>query len=276
MLQREDLGRDLRALRRHLWFPAAAIVVALAAGAGLALARGSSSEAQFRLRIDTVALAPLYGPPVLPNSFDYAAFAIDPQITGPLAQRLRDQNIPGADDIAGRLKPAPRLDQPSVDFTVKGDHALAIATAWRDVFTEVLPAALPELERRATVDYQHQLDHAANELMGRQAEAASGDDTAANLALAAAKENYQVAQQLLQSYDVVGQTMHVNVTRQSEPHLTRSGPLDWAARLGAALAFGLVVGVIGAVALEARSRPRGSGRREAAPAPAYETTSPPS
>lgn len=275
MLLREDLRRDVRALRRHLWFPAAAVVVALLVAAGLGLAAGSEDRAEFRLRVEAAALPPLFGPPALPGAAEFANFALSAPVLDATAQRLRDQNIPGADTLPGRLSAAARPNQPAVDFTVRGPHALAVAEVWRDQFVDLLPAALPDLERQVTSDYARQLEQARRELASKQAEAASGD-IYAELALAAAQENYQVAERLFQSYDVVGQTMKASVGQQERPHLTGNGPLDWSARLGAALAFGLVVGVIGAAALEAWSRRRLSPEREGLAPAAYETSRPPS
>lgn len=272
MLQREDLRRDVRALRRHLWFPAAAVLVALAAAAALGLVAGAEDRAEFRLRVEPIALPPLFGPPTLPGPADFAAFATSAPVLEATATQLRDENIAGADALASRLSASPRPNQPSIDFTVRGEHALAVAEAWRDQFMALLPASLPELERQVTSDYALQLEQARNELMSRQAEAASGD-VFAEVALAAARENYQVAERLAQSYEVVGQTMKATVAQQERPHLTRSGPLDWSARLGAALAFGLMVGVIGTAALEAWSRRRAAA--EGPTEPVYETSPPP-
>lgn len=273
MLQQDDLRRDLRAVRRHAWFPVVAILVALAAAAVLGLARGSGDRAEFRLRVIPAALPPLFGPPTLPGPADFASFAISQPVTDALSQKLHDQGVAGADSLAGRLSAAPRPNQPAVEFTVRGENALAVARAWRDSFTEVLPVSLPEIERAVTADYAHQLDHARNELMSRQADAASGE-TGADLALAAARANLQTAEQLSQSYEIVGQTMRVDIAAEQSPHLAGSSALDWAARLGAALAFGLVAGLLGALGLE-------QVRRRTTPlepqtSPVYETTSPPS
>ncbi|TAK57784.1 MAG: hypothetical protein EPO22_11725, partial [Dehalococcoidia bacterium] len=59
------LWRDLAALRRYAWLPAATIVIALVAALVIGQLRPASDEARFRENVIVDALPPLFGPAVL-------------------------------------------------------------------------------------------------------------------------------------------------------------------------------------------------------------------
>jgi hypothetical protein len=81
-------------------------------------------------------------------------------------------------------------------------------------------------------------------------EARSVDLEQAMAELGAAEENYIVASRLAQSYLVVGDTLKVNVALVKQPYVEESALLDWTGRFAAAAALALVVGVLGALALD--------------------------
>lgn len=278
MAEPEGLVRDLKALRRHLWFPILAVVVALGVAGGIGLTSSPSDEAAFRSRVSFSALPPLFGPPTLPTSADLARFATGPEVLERAAQLAAEQGVEVAPDaLAGRLAAEGRADQGRIEFTVRdpdGDRALAIARAWQAAFEETVQKRAPDLEGQATADYETQLSVAAAVLAEKQQAAVREPaDPAAQAELDAAEENYVIASRLEQAYEVVARTLKVDVVVERGPHLKGGGSLDWAGRLGAAAAFGLVVGVLGALALEALAR-RGVGAGRTAPGAAERPRSP--
>ena len=92
----------------------------------------------------------------------------------------------------------------------------------------------------------------------------SGSVQQATAELQAAEQNFEAASRIAQSYELVAQQLVVSVTVLKDAHAPRAGVLDWTARLAAAAAFAVVVGVLGALALE---RISGRGRRAAPTAP---------
>ena len=77
----------------------------------------------------------------------------------------------------------------------------------------------------------------------------SGDLQQALTEMHAAEDNYQAASRVVQSYEVAAATIDAEATVLQSPHLNRGGALEWATRLGAAAAIGLVVGVLGTLLL---------------------------
>src|SRR5437870_13704916 len=65
------LAADLSAIRRYIWLPVLAVVVAVGAALVAGALTPSSSEARFRMNVLVDALPPLFGPPALPSPFDY-------------------------------------------------------------------------------------------------------------------------------------------------------------------------------------------------------------
>lgn len=261
MAESEGLGRDLLALRRHLWFPVTALILALAVAAGVGLAFSPSDEAAFRVRVGLSALPPLFGPPTLPSSEDFARLATSPDVLERASGILAAEGIevsPG--ELAGRVSASVGGGEGVIGFTVKdgnGERALATARAWESAFAAMAQEQAPELERGAVADYQTEFDVAASLLEEKQqAAAGQGPDSLAQQELEAARENYQVASRLQQSYEVVARTLRVDLISERAPYLKGGMALDWAGRMGAALAFGVVVGVLGALGLEVLARRR--------------------
>lgn len=278
MAESEGLGRDLLALRRHLWFPVAALVLALAVAAGVGLAFSPSDEAAFRVRVRLSVLSPLFGPPILPSTEDLARLAVSPEVLERASGALAAEGIQvSAEEMAGRVSASVGGGEGVIGLTVKdgnGERALATARAWESSFAAVAQEQAPELERRAAADYQAQLDVAASLLEEkRQAAAGQGPDSPAQQELEAARENYQVASRLQQSYEVVARMLRVDLITERAPYLKGGAALDWAGRMGAAVAFGVVVGVLGALGLEVLARRR---LRDVAPPAPAEAERPPS
>jgi len=278
MVESEGLGRDLLALRRHLWFPVAALVLALAVAAGVGLAFSPSDEAAFRVRVRLSALSPLFGPSILPSTEDLARLAVSPEVLERASGALAAEGIQvSAEEMAGRVSASVGGGEGAIGLTVKdgnGERALATARAWESAFAAVAQEQAPELERRAAVDYQAQIDVAASLLEEkRQAAAGQGPDSPAQQELEAARENYQVASRLQQSYEVVARMLRLDLMTERAPYLKGGAALDWAGRMGAAVAFGVVVGVLGALGLEVLARRR---LRDVAPPAPAEAERPPS
>jgi hypothetical protein len=279
MAKSEGLGRDLLALRRHLWFPVAALVLALAVAAGVGLAFSPSNEAAFRMRVTLSAPPPLFGPPILPSTEDLARLAISPEVLEQASVTLGDEDIQvSPEELASRVSASVEGGEAVIGFTVKDgnrERALATARAWESAFAGVAQEQAPELERRAAADYQAQLVVAASLLEEkRQAAAGQGPDSPAQQELGAAQENYQVASRLQQSYEIVARMLRVDLISERAPYLKGGAALDWAGRMGAAVAFGVVVGVLGALGLEVLARrrlpdvaPRAPAEAEGPPSP---------
>ncbi len=238
------VGRDLSAIRPFLWLPLVTTALAVAAALLLGVFASDSGEARFRANVVVDALPPLFGPPVLPGPFDYAALATSDAVVNQVAS---DTNIP-AGDLAPRLRAEPRINTPEIDFFVTGDGALAVATAWERAFAEAVGPATPVLQEQLVQPYREQLEQARIQL-AQATLAASAGGPAADQALAAAEQNYETASRLVQSYDVVAATMSATSFTVKAPHTYASGLGSTAARVGAAIAIGLVSGIIGACAL---------------------------
>ena len=279
MVESEGLGRDLLALRRHLWFPVTALILALAVAAGVGLAFSPSEEAAFRIRVGLSALPPIFGPPILPSTEDVARLGTSSEALERASGTLAAEGIEvSPEELAGRVSASVGGGEGVISFTVKdgnGERALATARAWESAFAAVAQEQAPELERRAAAGYQTQLDLAASLLEEkRQAAAAEGPDSPAQQELGAAQENYQVASRLQQSYELVARMLRVDVVTERTPYLKGGAALDWAGRMGAAAAFGVVVGVLGALGLEVLARRRLLAIAPPAPAEAERPSSP--
>jgi hypothetical protein len=243
---------DLAALRRYLWLPVATVLAALAVATILTLTHSASDEARFRMTVVVDALPPLFGPPVLPGPVEYSGLArSDPTILA-LSQRTGI----GVEELQRRVSASPRFNRPEVDFAVTGPDPLPVARAWAQVITEAAPARSAEIEKVLAQPYTRQLDEARSALQAQAtAAAAAPDDAVAQQQFKAAQENFETASRLAQSYDVVARTMNVRMLTSDAPHNTSSGVGSTAGRFGAAIAAGLLVGVLGALALDfARNR----------------------
>jgi hypothetical protein len=251
--QDAGLWRDLAALRRHAWLPIASLALAVVAALAVGAMRPASGEARFRENVVVDALPPLFGPAVLPSPFDYARLATSDAVVAAAAQAA------GADPAAlkPRLTAEARFNSADIWFTVSGPNALAVARAWRQAFADAAAAQTPVIQRLLVAPYARQLDEAQAALTARDAAAkATPDDAAAAQQLKAAQENYETASRLSQSYDVVSKTMKAASFAVEAPHLRGDGVGSAAGRLGAAVAIGLLAGVIGAFALDWAARRR--------------------
>ncbi|HYM16384.1 MAG TPA: hypothetical protein VEZ14_12575 [Dehalococcoidia bacterium] len=256
------LRHDLSALRRYLWLPVATLAVAVAAALVIGALRPSSGDARFRQNVVVDALPPLFGPPVTPSPFDYARLATSDAVVATVAQQAGV--APGA--LRPRLTATAAFNAPWIDFRVTGPNALAVARAWQQAFADAAASQTPVIERLLVADYARQLDQARALLQQRAADAqASPNDPVLKAQLTAAQDNYQTASRLSQSYDVVASTMKATALTVTAPHEQSAGVGSTAGRLGAAVAIGLLLGVAGALSLEALSR-----RRRAAPPAAGE------
>lgn len=260
MGESDGLGRDLLALRRHLWFPILVLAIALGAAAGIGLVATGDGEASFRARVTFSALPPLFGPPALPTAADLARFSTSPEVLERTSEGLAEQGVQlPAGELGPMMSTRVLPDEDTVEFVVKdaGGRSLAIARAWETALSAMAQERASDLERQAVADYGVQLQLAAR-LLEEKRQAAVGQpaDSPAQAELAAAQENYEIASRLQQSYEVVAQMLRVDVTTERAPHVKGGGSLDWAGRLGAAAAFGIVVGVLGALGLEALARRR--------------------
>jgi hypothetical protein len=247
------LRHDIVALRRYLWLPAATLTVAVAAALAIGALRSPSGDARFRENVVVDALPPLFGPPVLPSSFDYARLATSDDV---LAAVSRDTNVP-ADQLRARLRASASLTSPEIDFRVTGANALAVARSWQRAVNAAVVEQTPAIERLLVADYARQLDQARTLLEQRSADALlSPDDPVIKQQLTAAEENYETASRLAQSYDVVASTMKATPFAAAAPRAQTAGVGSTAGRLGAAIAIGLLAGVLSALALDALSHRR--------------------
>jgi hypothetical protein len=248
------LWRDLATLRRFAWLPAATIVIALIAALVIGELRPASGEARFRENVVVDALPPLFGPAVLPSPFDYARLATSDTVV----QLVAGQQGLTPEQLRPRLKAEARLTGPEIDFTVTGSGALALARAWRLAFADAVAGQSGDLEHQLVKPYGDQVAAAQDLWQTRTSESkARPDDPVLKRELAVAEENYTTALKLEQSYMIVAQTMKATSFGVVSPHEQGAGVGSTAGRIGAALAIGLLVGVLGALALSAVSR-RGS------------------
>jgi hypothetical protein len=245
------LFSDLGALKRWFWLPVLTVTIAILAALAIGALSSSSTEARFRSTVLVDALPPLFGPPLLPGPVEYAALATDDTV---VAEVSRDTGV-APDALRARMTAAPRFNQPQIDFSVTGPNALAIARAWRDAVNDAVIRETPAIELRLAQPYRQQLDEARATLTSAsEAVAAAPGDPVAQQEVKAAQENYETASRLWQSYNVVSATMTAQLLSSTGPHLASEGIGSTAGRIGAALAFGLLAGVLGALALEALSR----------------------
>jgi hypothetical protein len=260
------LWMDLGALRRYWWFPVAAIGIALAVALAFGAFSSEKQRARFGASAVVDALPPLFGPPVLPGPFDYASLAVSDDVVGDVASEHGLE----ADALQPRVRVEARPNSTDLDFTVTGDDALSIARTWERVFAEAVERESPGIERALTETYRVQLEQArvTLEAAGVAAVAAPNDVVAAQ-ELAAAQENYETASRLVQSYDIVAGTLEARSFTVSEPHTVGVGLGTAGARAAAAVGFGLLAGVLGALGLEyaARRRNEPFGGYEGLPQP---------
>jgi hypothetical protein len=259
------LAPDLAALRRYFWLPLIALAVAVAAALVIGVVASPSDEARFRANVVVDALPPLFGPAVLPGPFDYARLATSDAVVQSVAQQANVRT----EQLKPRLTAEASFNRPEIDFKVTGANALAITRAWQAAFADAAARQTPDLERVLVQPYTRQLDEASAQLQ-RVAPAAqvSPGDPVAQQKLKAAEENYETASKLAQSYEVVATTMKAQVFTVVGPHVQSAGVGSTRGRLGAAVAVGLLAGVIGAVLLDyaMRRRARTSGSFDQAPA----------
>jgi hypothetical protein len=232
-------------------------VGSIAIGVAVALAIGAfastSDEARFRANVVVDALPPLFGPAVLPGPFDYARVATSDAVVQDVASA---SGVP-ADQLRPRLSAVARFNSPEIDFKVEGANALAVARAWQQAFGAAAADQTGAIERELVQPYAAQLEEARRQLDERAAGAAAAPgDPVAQHQLTAAEENYVTASRLAQSYEVVATTMKAQAFTVVGPHVESAGVGSPAGRIGAAVAMGLLVGVIGALALDFVSRSR--------------------
>ena len=253
---RQDAGlwSDLAALRRYLWILVGAVLVGVVAALVLGAVVDTEREARFRANVVVNALPPLFGPPVLPGPFDYAAVAM----SDPTIERVAAQHNLSPDELGPRLTAEPRVNSPEIDFTVTGDDALAIAGTWNTVFQEQVVNQTPLLFQDMTEPYRLQQDEAeALFLTAAQTAAANPDDLLNQAHLAATQENYETSVRLVQSYGVVQSTMAAQSFTVRAPHEYGGGLGSPTARVAAGAVVGLVLGVLLAVTLDTIDRRRG-------------------
>ncbi len=247
------LYADLDVIRRYAWLPAISVTVAIVVALITGAFTSSSDEARFRVNVLVDALPPLFGPPTLPSPFDYARLATSDDVVSNVAAQA---GVP-VDQLKPRLHADAQVSRPEIDFRVTGANARSISHVWLEAFGGAVASQSGALERSVTQNYRVQLDTARDELQ-RDAAAAKGapDDPVAQQAFAAAQENYVTAAKLAQSYEVVANTMKANAVTVTAPYIPSSGTGSLAGRLGAAVAIGLLVGVLGALALSYASSRR--------------------
>ena len=260
-----SLPADIAALRRYFWLPLATIGLALVVAIAIGALSSGSNEARFREDVFVDALPPLFGPAIVPGPFDYAKLATSDAVVADVAS----QSGVAADQLKPRLVAEAHFNKPEIDFRVTGGNALAVARAWRDSFERAAVAQTGALQADLVQRYNVQLTAAVDNLRQRSDTAqASPDREAAQQQLKAAQENYQTAAKLVQSYEIVRTTMRAQPLAVVGPHTVSAGVGSTRGRIGAALAIGLLAGIIGAVILEwASRRGRPPGAIDAAPPP---------
>jgi hypothetical protein len=258
------LGRDLGALWHYSWLPLATLLVSVSAALLIGALRPGSGEARFRENVIIDALPPLFGPAVAPSPFDYARLATS---DGVLQQVSQQSGLP-VERLRLRLNAEARFNRPEVDFTVTGDNALTLARTWQQAFADAAAQQTPDIVRLLVQPYARQLDEARGLLEQRAAEAkANADDPVVKQQLTAAEENFETASKLSQSYDVVAKTMKATALGVVAPHEQSAGIGSTAGRLGAAVAIGLLLGVIGVLALDYAVRRRAAASEPDVDAP---------
>ncbi len=249
------VSRDWGAIRRYLWLPVAAVAVAVAVALITGALWPTSGDARFRSTVLVDALPPLFGPAVLPSPFDYAKLATSDPVLRGVAQRTGVTTA----QLRPRLSAQAQFNRAEIEFRVTGAGALGIARAWQQAFADAAAQQTPALERLLAAPYARQLDEARAQLEQQaRAAAASPGDPAAQQQLKAAEANYETASQLSQSYEVVARTMTAQAVFPIPAREERTGLGSTPGRLGAAVAVGLLAGVLGALALDVAARRRGA------------------
>jgi hypothetical protein len=259
------LAPDIAALRRYFWLPLASLAIAVAAALALGAVTSDSDTARFRANVVVDSLPPLFGPAVVPGPFDYAKLATSDSVVGAVAQEIGVT----ADALKPRLSAEAQFSKPEINFKVTGANALATARSWQRVFGDAAAQQTPDLQRQLVQPYALQLEQARQQLE-RSAEAArvSPNDPAAQQQLKAAEENYETASRLTQSYEVVASTMKAQAFIVTGAHVQGAGVGSTKGRLGAAVAIGLLAGVIGALLLDFAMRRRAADAEPLDRAPA--------
>ena len=243
--------QDLRVLRRWWWAPVAAMAIAVAVALAIGTIKSSAGEARFRENVIVNALPPLFGPPIVPGPFEYARVAMSDAVVADVAQRTGTT----PELVKPRLTAEARINTPEIDFKVTGANALAVSRAWRDSFERAAVEQTAALQAALVQPYEAQLIAAATALRQRSDIAAAAPDRAvAQQQLKAAEENYETASRLSQSYAVTAATMKAQPFAVVAPHVVSAGVGSRRGRLAAALAIGLVAGVVAALVLEWASR----------------------
>jgi hypothetical protein len=259
------IAPDLAALRRYFWLPLGALAIAVVSALAIGVVASPSDEARFRANVVVDALPPLFGPAVLPGPFDYARLATSDAVVQAVAQ----QTDLTAEQLRPRMTAQASFNRPEIDFKVTGANALAITRVWQSAIADAASKQTPDLERLLVQPYARQLDEAASRLqLLAPAAQANPSDAVAQQKLKAAEENYETASKLAQSYDVVAATMKAQLFTVVGPHVQSSGVGSTRGRLGAAVAIGLLAGVIGALVLDVAMRRRvgATGSLDEAPA----------
>ncbi len=256
---------DLKALRRFFWLPILTIVLGVLAALALGAFSSPPSEARFRTNVIVDALPPLFGPPVLPGPFDYAALAMSDGVIDDVSST---SGVP-AETLRARLKAEPRVNSPEITFAVTGVNSMSIARAWEASFAGAVVAETAGIQQRLVESYRVQLAEARTQLEAADAAGrGNAGDPARAQELVAAEENYETAARLVQSYDVVTATMKAKSFTASAPHLYGGGVGSGPSRVGAGALIGLVVGVLGALGLASVQASRGArDQGPALPAP---------
>jgi hypothetical protein len=244
---------DLGILRRYFWLPVFAVVLAVLAALAFGAIVTDDEEARFRANVVVDALPPLFGPAVLPGPFDYAALATSEDVIGDVAAATASD----AAAIGPRLKAEPRVDTPEISFSVTGQDALSLARAWETAFTSAVESETQAIQARLVESYREQLAQAQSQLeVASAASAADPGNVVLQQELTAAEDNFATAARLVQSYDVVTETMTARSFTSKAPYSVEGGLGSPAARIAAAVCIGLLAGVLGALGLEWTSRRR--------------------
>src|SRR5207249_2037203 len=204
----------------------------------------------------------LFGPPALPSPFDYARLATSDDVV----RNAANQSGVAFEQLKPRLSAQALVQRADIDFRVTGTGARGVAHAWQEAFQSAAAAQTPALERAMTQQYTRQLEEARSQLERQAVLAkASPEDPALQQQVVAAQENYETAAKLVQSYDVVANTMTGRAVTSVSPYTPSRGTGSTAGRLGAAVAVGLLAGVLGSLLLNYVSTMRTSGREPTEP-----------
>src|SRR5439155_15429979 len=106
------LAADLSVIRRYVWLPVVAVIVAVGAALVAGVLTPTSSEARFRMNVVVDALPPLFGPPALPSPFDYARLAMSDDIVRDVA----NQSGVTLEQLKPRLSAQASAQRADIDF----------------------------------------------------------------------------------------------------------------------------------------------------------------